>query len=108
MRLSAIWKSFPSPNRFEVVDVTQGGAVSTWARSCLAEGHVPDLLLNNAALINRNALLWEIGADEFAPIIGVNILGVANMSQYFAPAMIAARRGASSISVPAGAGKRPP
>lgn len=86
-------KRFPAPNRFDVVDVVRDEAVSTWAKSCLAQGHVPDLLLNNAAQINRNAPLWEIGAEEFDSVIDVNIKGVANMIRHFAPAMIAARQG---------------
>jgi NAD(P)-dependent dehydrogenase (short-subunit alcohol dehydrogenase family) len=55
----------------------------------------PDLLLNNAALINRNAPLWEIPAREFSDVIDVNIKGVANVIRHFVPAMIA-RAAASS------------
>ena len=53
----------------------------------------PDLLLNNAALINRNAPLWKISAPEFSDVIDVNIKGVANVIRHFVPAMIAQGRG---------------
>ena len=48
----------------------------------------PDFLINNAALINRNAPLWEISDAEFAEVIDVNIRGTANMIRHFVPAMI--------------------
>ncbi len=53
----------------------------------------PDLLLNNAALINRNAPLWQIPAQEFSDVIDVNIKGVANIIRHFVPAMIKSGRG---------------
>src|SRR5205807_5285973 len=43
---------------------------------------------NNAALINPNAPLWEVPAEEFSDVIDVNIKGVANMIRHFVPAMI--------------------
>ena len=43
----------------------------------------PDLLLNNAALINRNAPLWKVPAEEFDAVIDVNIKGVANVDPPF-------------------------
>jgi NAD(P)-dependent dehydrogenase (short-subunit alcohol dehydrogenase family) len=83
----------PAPHRFDVVDVTRDDQVAAWATSCLAADVAPDLLLNNAALINRNAPLWEIGADEFDAVVDVNIKGVANVIRHFAPPMVAHRHG---------------
>jgi len=48
----------------------------------------PDLLINNAALINRNAALWKLPSEEFDRVIDVNIKGVANVIRHFIPAMI--------------------
>lgn len=75
-------------NRFEVVDVTRDEEVRDWAGRCLTLAGPPDLLLNNAALINRNAPLWEVPADEFSAVIDVNIKGVASLIRHFAPAMV--------------------
>lgn len=80
-------KSGPG-NRFEVVDVTRDEAVRDWAGRCLQLAGPPDLLLNCAALINRNAPLWEVPADEFSAVIDVNIKGVASLIRHFAPAMV--------------------
>lgn len=86
-------QAYPAPHRFDVVDVTKDAEVAAWAQSCLADGPVPDLLLNNAALINRNAPLWQIEAGEFDAVIDVNIKGVANVIRHFVPAMVARKHG---------------
>jgi NAD(P)-dependent dehydrogenase (short-subunit alcohol dehydrogenase family) len=49
------------------------------------------LLLNNAALINRNARLWEVPPEDFSQVIDVNIKGVYLVLRHFVPAMV--RRG---------------
>lgn len=84
---------FGTAHRFSVVDVSDDAAVAAWARDCLEFAGPPDLLLNNAALINRNAPLWEVPASEFSALIDVNIKGVANCIRHFAPAMVARRSG---------------
>ena len=68
-------------------------AVKAWATIVLQAHGPPDLLLNNAGVINRNAPLWEVKAEEFARVIDVNLKGVANVIRHFAPAMVAAKRG---------------
>ncbi len=49
---------------------------------------VPDLLINNAGVINANAPLWEVSAEDFSRVIDVNLAGVANLIRHFVPAMI--------------------
>ena len=53
--------------------------MKAWAGRFLAASGAPDLLINNAALINRNAPTWEVPAEEFDRLIDVNIKGVANV-----------------------------
>jgi NAD(P)-dependent dehydrogenase (short-subunit alcohol dehydrogenase family) len=91
--IAQLQKQFPAPNDFAVVDVSADGQVAAWAKRVLSAHAAPDLLLNNAALINRNARLWEVGADEFSRVIDVNLKGVANVIRHFVPAMIARRAG---------------
>lgn len=62
--------------------------VSTWAKRLLPGHDAPDLLLNNAAVMNQPAPLWEINPGEFSFVIDVNIKGVANVIRHFAPALI--------------------
>jgi NAD(P)-dependent dehydrogenase (short-subunit alcohol dehydrogenase family) len=86
-------KRFGQPYRFDAVDVTDDSAVARWAKSVLAEGGPPDLLLNNAAVVNKNAPLWKVPPDEFSRVIDVNIKGVCNVLRHFLPAMIARGQG---------------
>lgn len=91
--IAELRKAYGPPHRFDVVDVSDDAAVSRWAKAVLAEHEAPDLLLNNAALINRNARLWEVPAAEFDAVIDVNIKGVANVLRHFVPAMVARKHG---------------
>ena len=91
--IAALRKQFKAPNDFSVVNVADEAQVSAWATRVVPAHGAPDLLLNNAALINRNAPLWEVPAREFSDVIDVNIKGVANMIRHFVPAMIARRSG---------------
>jgi NAD(P)-dependent dehydrogenase (short-subunit alcohol dehydrogenase family) len=91
--IAQLQKQFSAPNDFAVADVSSDEQVAAWAKRVLPFHGPPDLLLNNAALINRNARLWEIGADEFSRVIDVNIKGVANVIRHFVPAMVARRTG---------------
>jgi NAD(P)-dependent dehydrogenase (short-subunit alcohol dehydrogenase family) len=91
-RITALQVEYPQ-GRLECVDVTDAVAVREWAERILAAQGPPDLLLNNAALMNRPAPLWDIDANEFDRLIDVNIKGVANVIRAFVPAMVKHRRG---------------
>src|SRR4051794_132687 len=88
-------KRFGAPNRFACVDVTDEAAVGRWANEVLADTGPPDLLLNNAAVVNRNARLWEVPPDEFSRVIDVNVKGVFNVLRHFLPAMV--KRGSGVV-----------
>jgi NAD(P)-dependent dehydrogenase (short-subunit alcohol dehydrogenase family) len=90
--IAQLQKQFPAPNDFSVVDVSSDEQVAAWAKRRLPYA-APDLLLNNAALINRNAPLWEVPAREFSDVIDVNLKGVASVIRHFVPAMIKQGRG---------------
>ncbi len=81
------------PHSFAVLDVTDDQAVARWARDVLAVSGGVDLLLNNAAVVNPNARLWELNAADFDRVIDINIKGVANVVRHFVPAMVNQRRG---------------
>jgi NAD(P)-dependent dehydrogenase (short-subunit alcohol dehydrogenase family) len=91
--IAGLKKQFASPNDFSAVDVASDEQVAAWAKSVLSSHGAPDLLLNNAALINRNAPLWKVPAKEFSDIVDVNIKGVVNVIRHFVPAMVARRTG---------------
>lgn len=89
----ALCAEFPAPHDFARVDVTDGAAVSAWANEVVARYGPPDILVNNAALMNAPAPLWAVPPDEFDALIDVNIKGVFNVIRAFAPAMVARNRG---------------
>ncbi|TCS69705.1 NADP-dependent 3-hydroxy acid dehydrogenase YdfG [Sulfuritortus calidifontis] len=91
--IARLKKQYGPPHRFDVVDVTDDAAVKHWAKAVLAEYAPPDLLLNNAALINPLAPLWEVPQQAFDAVIDVNIKGVANVIRHFVPAMVAKKHG---------------
>ena len=91
--ITALQKKYPKPNHFAVANVADDAQVAAWARHVLVSHAPPDLLLNNAALINRNAPLWEVPAQEFSDVIDVNIKGTANVIRHFVPAMVQRRHG---------------
>lgn len=78
---------------FRVVDVASDRQVAHWAQKVVDAFGPPDLLLNNAALINRNAPLWQVPAAEFSGLIDVNVKGVANVLRHFLPPMVARKSG---------------
>lgn len=80
---------------FSVVNVSQREQVEAWSKRLLAAFGPPDLLLNNAALINQNAALWDVPAEEFDALIDVNIKGVFYVMKAFVPAM--AERGSGVV-----------
>ncbi len=84
-----------APHVVMTADVTKAGEVAAFAEQALAALGAPDLLLNNAALINRSAPLWEVPEAEFARVIDVNLNGVHRVLRAFLPAMLA--RGAGMV-----------
>ena len=91
--IAELKKSFPPPHDFTVCDVSSDEQVAAWAKHVLSNHEPPDLLLNNAALIARNAPLWKVPAREFSEVIDVNIKGVANVIRHFVPAMVVRHSG---------------
>ncbi len=86
-------EQFGPPHDFYAVDVTSDDAVKSWASICLTTHGAPDLVLNNAGVINKNAPLWEIEAREFSDVLDTNVKGTASVIRHFVPAMIKQRRG---------------
>ncbi|MBW4691791.1 MAG: SDR family oxidoreductase [Lyngbya sp. HA4199-MV5] len=91
--ITELRKQFDSPHAFETVDVSDEVQVQAWASRLLNEYPPPDLLINNAAIINALAPLWEVPSEDFSTLIDINIKGVANVIRHVVPAMLAKRHG---------------
>lgn len=86
--VDALSSEYDSSHSFSTVDVSRWPDVKTWADEVLVNSPPPDLLINNAGVINRNAPLWEVPSDEFSRVLDVNVDGTANVIRAFLPAMI--------------------
>jgi NAD(P)-dependent dehydrogenase (short-subunit alcohol dehydrogenase family) len=82
----------PEPHSFAALDVAQPVKVSIWAERVLGHG-VPDILINNAGVMNDLAPLWRIPAEKFAQVMSVNVNGVANVIRALVPAMVERKKG---------------
>ena len=82
-----------APHDFSVVDVGLDNKVAIWAAKVLENDSPPDILINNAALMNRLSPLWEQDDREFSRLVDVNIRGVQNVIRHFVPAMVARKQG---------------
>jgi NAD(P)-dependent dehydrogenase (short-subunit alcohol dehydrogenase family) len=83
----------PAPHDFSVVDVTEENKVALWSEKTLATHRAPDILINNAALMNDPAPLWKVPAAQFNKLIDANIKGVACVIRHFVPAMVERKSG---------------
>lgn len=68
-------------------DITSHKEVENFSQLVMDSFGPPDLLINNAGMINRNAPLTEITPEEFSTILTVNLGGIHNMIRSFVPMM---------------------
>lgn len=78
---------------FRIVDVSSEVEVKTWTQHLLQQHGAPDLVVNNAAVINSKASLWEVDPGDFSYEIDTNIKGVFNVIRYLAGSMVERKRG---------------
>ena len=74
-------------------DVSSSAATSAFATEIIDGPGAPDLLLNNAAIINPNAPLWEVSPEDFSRVIDVNLKGIHLILRQFIPPMITRGKG---------------
>jgi NAD(P)-dependent dehydrogenase (short-subunit alcohol dehydrogenase family) len=86
-RLAQLAAELAPPHDFARVDVTSS-AVGPWAEGLVDRFGPPDLLVNNAALINNPAPLWRVPPEEFGRVVDVNVKGMHNVLHAFLPAMV--------------------
>ena len=86
--LVAVGEELGDDHLLQACDVTDSAEVEAFAAAVCERFGAPDLLVNNAALVNRNAPLWKVPEDEFSRVIDVNIKGVHLVIRHFLPAMI--------------------
>lgn len=85
--------AYPKRHDFDVVDITSDKEVEHWVGRLHKKCGAPDLVINNAGVINRSASLWKVSAREFAGVVDVNLKGTMNVIRHFAPNMIKKHKG---------------
>eukprot|EP00794_Sanderia_malayensis_P009048 gene9049-10015_t len=88
----AMTEYFQSPSH---LDISNDSEVAAWADTVHENFGPADFLINNASIINTNARLWEISADEFDKVVDINIKGTVNCIRHFVPQMV--KKGAGVI-----------
>ena len=86
--LETLKHKLQSDHFIDFLDVTDPAGVDSFASRLEEILGVPDLLVNNAGLINRNAPLAEITPEEFSSVLSVNLGGIHNMIRSFVPKMM--------------------
>lgn len=87
-RLAAELGELGDGHLIRTCDVSSVADVAAMTGEILAAAGAPDLLLNNAAIINSNAPLWEVSPEAFSRVIDVNLKGIHLVLRAFLPAMI--------------------
>ena len=103
-KIADLQRTLPAPHDFEVLDVTDAAAVEAWVQRLVTNHATPDLVINNAALMNEPGPLWEVSAAEFGQLMDVNVDGTVNVIRAMVPPMIAAGRGII-VNISSGYGK---
>lgn len=99
MAVSELQKEF-SDVTFVQLDVSDSGAIQPFAEGL--KEHV-DILINNAALLDRSRSLFTLPDEELIQIIHTNLLGPMLLTKYLAQSMVA-RRWGRIVNVSSGMG----
>lgn len=85
--------AFGPEHIFASIDITDHAAVEQWANKVITQLGSPDLLINNAGVINKLTPLCDISHAEFTKVITTNVIGTFNVIKAFVPEMIKAKKG---------------
>ena len=92
-KIEELKKQYSKIHDFQVIDVSDSQQVNNWANYILNTHTAPNMIINNASIVNQNAQLWKITAQEFENVMNVNVNGVVNVIRAFVPAMVARKEG---------------
>ncbi len=91
--VAELQKIYGAPHDFAVVDVSSAEQVQRWCDRLVEEHTIPEVVINNAGVINSLAPLWQVSRAEFDRVIDVNVKGTANVIRSFVPYMLPQRKG---------------
>jgi NAD(P)-dependent dehydrogenase (short-subunit alcohol dehydrogenase family) len=106
VRLEQLRGLLGDEHRVDLVNVGSSIQVQTWAEKVLESHGPPDLVINNAGVINANAPLWEVPEEEFGLVVDVNLKGTYYIIRNFLPPMLKQGRGVL-VNFSSGSGRSP-
>ncbi|TKJ01848.1 SDR family NAD(P)-dependent oxidoreductase, partial [Bacillus cereus] len=68
-KIEELKKQYSKIHDFQVIDVSDSQQVNNWANYILNTHTAPDMIINNASIVNQNAQLWKITAQEFENVM---------------------------------------
>lgn len=86
--MAELSRQYGPPHHFQAVDLTDEQTVQRWSAALMEANGVPDMLINNAGLINTPAPLWEVPLAESQAVVAVNLLGTMATIRYLGAAMV--------------------
>lgn len=86
--MAELAENYGDKHHFQALDVRQNDQVGQWINTVVQHMGVPDLVINNAAIINEPAPLWEVPAAEFQALMDINVVGVHLVTRHVLPLMI--------------------
>ena len=92
-RIQQLQRQFGDGHYFEALDISNATHVYQWAETCLKRHGPVDLVINNAAIINPNANMWEVDDQQWSDLVDINIKGVFYVSKAFLKSMVSNNSG---------------
>ena len=92
-KVDEMTKIMGEKHQIKECDVSCNKSVKSFSENIIKKLGVPELIINNAAVMNTPRPLWEVPREEFDYLTHVNINGVANMIRHFLPSMVEKRQG---------------
>ncbi len=91
--IKSMKSAFPANCDFTAVDLSSDTETGEWINQLVTRWGTPDLVINNAAIINENMPLWEVPYSDFTHLINININGVFSVIRHVMPHLIEQQHG---------------
>lgn len=91
--IKTLRSEYPANCDFTAVDLSSDTDTGEWINALVKRWGIPDLVINNAAIINENMPLWEVPYSDFTHLINININGVFSVVRHVMPHLIKQQHG---------------
>ncbi|WP_417900959.1 SDR family NAD(P)-dependent oxidoreductase [Bacillus haimaensis] len=87
-KIKELQEQYKGRHAFWTADVSDDKSIAAWATEVHTRFGFPNLLINNASIVNRIAPVWEVSPEEFAQVMSINVNGSVNVLRAFVPGML--------------------